>query len=188
MVRAGRRVRFTDAAWGLMEAYRWPGNVRELQNVVEQLVWMSGVDELDVQHLPPALRATVQTLPVRERRRQLADDLYDGLVSGTMSFWDQLYGMFLNRDITRHDLRELVRRGLITTRGSYGALVTLFGMSANDYKRLLNFLAAHECSVDARPYRRGLPSVAQGFGHRPVPVVATLRDRACNDTGGLKGA
>ena len=43
----------------------------------------------------------------RERRRQLADDLYQALVSGGYSFWDHIYPLFLGRDITRHDMREL---------------------------------------------------------------------------------
>ena len=31
---------------------------------------------------------------------------------GGASFWEHVYPMFLSRDITRHDLRQLVRRGL----------------------------------------------------------------------------
>src|SRR5215813_14198207 len=112
----GRAIQFTDRAWAALESYRWPGNVRELQNVVEQVVWMSGADVIDAHHLPPAMRTTTsRPVPVRERRRQLADDMYAGLVAGTVSFWSQIYEMFLKRDLTRHDLREVIRRGLITT-------------------------------------------------------------------------
>ncbi len=50
--------------------------------------------------------------PLVDRRRQVADDLYDALVKQGASFWEHVYPMFLARDITRHDLRELVRRGL----------------------------------------------------------------------------
>ena len=42
----------------------------------------------------------------------VADDLYDVLVQQRVSFWDHVYPLFLARDITRHDVRELVRRGL----------------------------------------------------------------------------
>ena len=93
----------------------------------------------------------------RERRRQPADELYDALVSRGSSFWEHVYPMFLARDITRHDLRELVHRGLVTTNGNYRSMLRLFGMSEDDYKRLLNFLAAHDCSVDVRAYREGAP-------------------------------
>jgi hypothetical protein len=63
--------------------------------------------------------------------------------------------MFLARDITRCDLRELVRRGLKETRGRYKSLLTLFGMSGDDYRRFMNFLAAHDCGVAVREFRKG---------------------------------
>jgi len=50
------------------------------------------------------------SMPPVERRRQVADDLYDALVISGCSFWDRIYPLFLSRDITRHDMRELVRR------------------------------------------------------------------------------
>jgi len=39
------------------------------------------------------------------------------------------------------------------TGGSYRQLLKLFGMPARDYKRFLNFLATHDCSVDVRSIR-----------------------------------
>ena len=39
--------------------------------------------------------------PVADRRSQVADDLYDALVKQGASFWEHVYPMFLNRDITR---------------------------------------------------------------------------------------
>jgi hypothetical protein len=66
-----------------------------------------------------------------------------------------VHPLFLARDLTRHDLRELVRRGLRTTRGSYRALLTLFGMDPQDYQKFHNFLSAHDCKVDYREFRLG---------------------------------
>jgi hypothetical protein len=63
--------------------------------------------------------------------------------------------LFMNRDITRNDLRGLVRRGLSETRGNFRAVIKLFGMPPEDYKRFLNFLATHDCMVDFRPFRAG---------------------------------
>ena len=42
--------------------------------------------------------------------------------------------------------------------GSYRGVIELFGMEQDDYKRLLNFLAAHDCRVEAREFR---PAVAR---------------------------
>ncbi len=74
--------------------------------------------------------------------------------------------MFLARDITRHDLRELVRRGLRESRGRYKALLKLFGMSSRDYRRFMNFLAAHDCGVGFREFR-GDPAPAVSSSETP---------------------
>jgi transcriptional regulator with PAS, ATPase and Fis domain len=158
--RSGRRVTISEEAFRALERYRWPGNVRELQNVVEQIVWLAPADCIEVDHLPPAIRTAGQTmLPMRERRTQVADELYKALVVTGYSFWEHIYPLFLSRDVTRQDMRELVRRGLATTRGNYRTLLKLFGMSPRDYKRFLNFLAAHDCRADFREFRNGVPEV-----------------------------
>ena len=87
-------------------------------------------------------------------KRQLADDLYAGLLGGTFTFWGQIYDLFLGRDITRHDIRELLRRGLTTTCGNYRALVKLFRIDDSDYKRFLNFLRKHDCQLPFKEYRQ----------------------------------
>ena len=167
----GRRITFTEEAMQLLVRHRWPGNVRELHNVVEQAVLMTDSDVVGVDQLPAAVRATAPLLlPARERRRQVADELYNALVTVGYSFWDHIYPLFLSRDITRHDMRELVRRGLATTRGNYRALLKLFGMPAGDYKRFLNFLAAHDCRADFREFRNGSPDVSQ----RPRLILPPL--------------
>jgi transcriptional regulator with PAS, ATPase and Fis domain len=154
--RTGRPVSFTEEAMQLLVRHRWPGNVRELHNVVEQAVLMTDRDIVDVDQLPPSIRASAPLLvPARERRRQVADELYNAIVNAGYSFWDHIYPLFLSRDITRHDMRELVRRGLSTTRGNYRALLKLFGISNQDYKRFLNFLASHDCRADFREFRSG---------------------------------
>jgi transcriptional regulator with PAS, ATPase and Fis domain len=181
--KTGRHLTLSDEATRALERYRWPGNVRELQNVVEQLVWMASSDVVDVNDLPSVVRAEgAVTLRVRERRRQLADDLYAQLVSGNSSFWNEVYQLFLNRDITRNDVRALVRKGLVTTCGNYKALVKLFGMPSDDYKRFLNFIAAHDCSVSARPYRNGQD--AEALPALPASAVGSDRSVRTRRAGG----
>ena len=166
----GRKLRFDEHALLALEAYRWPGNVRELQNLVESLACTSPGDVIGIHHLPPVVGAGTisQVQPSPERRRQLADDLFEGLVNGTISFWGHIHPMFLNRDITRHDLRGILQRGLVATHGNYRAMLTLLRVEAKHYKKFLNFLATHDCGVDYRSYRAGTV---------PVPPVepAALR-------------
>ena len=149
--RAERSLTFTEDARRAFQCYRWPGNVRELMNVVEQLLWLSTNGTVEVENLPVSMRSAPNVMvPVPDRRRQVADDLYDALVKGGASFWEHVYPMFLNRDITRHDMRQLVRRGLAETRGRYKALLTLFGMPSRRLSTL------HELPCGAR-LQRGVP-------------------------------
>jgi DNA-binding NtrC family response regulator len=177
ITRTHRRASFTAEAMEALCRYRWPGNVRELQNVVEQAMWLSRGDLVDVAQLPELLRVSAQPVrPTRERRVQAADELYTALVNGGYSFWDHIYPLFLSRDITRHDMRELVRKGLSTTRGNYRQLLKLFGMANQDYKRFLNFLAAHDCGADFRAFRHGTaePERPPRLILPPLPAKATL--------------
>jgi DNA-binding NtrC family response regulator len=177
VMRTHRRASFTAEAMEALCRYRWPGNVRELQNVVEQAMWLSREDLVDVAQLPEILRVAAEPVrPTRERRVQVADELYSALVNGGYSFWDHVYTLFLSRDITRHDMRELIRRGLATTRGNYRALLKLFGMANQDYKRFLNFLSAHECGADFRAFRHGTaePQRPPRLLLPPLPTKGTL--------------
>jgi len=154
LARSERPVTLADETWQALERYRWPGNVRELQNVIEQVVWLAAADRpVSVRELPQAIQSGQTLLPVRERRRQIADDLYQAIVGGGYSFWEHIHPLFLTRDITRHDVRELVRRGLSVSRGNYRSLLQLFRIPKSDYKRFMNFLATHECRIDYREFR-----------------------------------
>jgi transcriptional regulator with PAS, ATPase and Fis domain len=137
------------------EAFRWPGNVRQLDNVVQRLVINSPHDTIGLADLPPEIVRETQTLPVRptrDRRRSTADMLYDHVVRGA-SFWDVVYHPFMNRDLTRTDLKALIELGLRKSGGNYRVLTRMFNMSASDYKKFLNFLRKHECLLPFRNYR-----------------------------------
>jgi transcriptional regulator with PAS, ATPase and Fis domain len=181
IARTGQPIRFTESARLAMARYRWPGNVRELQNVVEQAAWMSESTDVDLNDLPEAVRfaSSDGLMPRRERRRRLADELYGTLVEGHYTFWGHIHPLLLKRDITRHDLRQLVSLALVTTRGNYRAVLKLFGMPESDYKRFMNFLAAHDCTVDFREFRT--PSPAVGI----PPEVDPASIRRCQDAAGI---
>ena len=154
-----RAVVFSEEALQLMERYRWPGNIRELQNAVEQATWLSRKSTIQAEDLPLSVQAASDHIvAVHERRRQASDDLFDALVHDGYSFWEHVYPLFLERNLTRHDLRLLVRRGLNVTHGSYRQLLKIFGIPERDYKRFLNFLATHHCSVDVRSIRNKVRS------------------------------
>jgi len=157
VAQTGVALEISEEALQALERYHWPGNVRELQNVVEQLAWLQGPSVVGVADLPPALvrSAGAGVRPTRERRKQVSDVLYEGLAAGTYSFWEHVYPMFINRDITRADLIGLVRQALFETSGNYRAVLRVLRMEPGDYKRFLNFLSTHDCTVDFREFRAG---------------------------------
>ena len=68
----------------------------------------------------------------------------------------------MSRDMTREELRHIVRRGLTRTRGSYRQLTALFNLPNTDYKSLLNFLRKHDCHVPYKPFRTIVANGANG--------------------------
>jgi transcriptional regulator with PAS, ATPase and Fis domain len=157
LARNAASITVSDEAMRLLETYGWPGNVRELLHTIEQVALFVTGRPVEPEDLPKRILAQQPGYVTsrRERRHSIADDLYDGLTTGKLRFWENVYPLFTNRDITRADVRHLIRRGLTTTSGSYRGLLALFGLESHDYKPLLNFLAAHDCMVDYRKYRPG---------------------------------
>jgi len=150
-----RHTILTDEAWAVLEKYHWPGNVRELHNVIEQVSWLTPAGEpVTADLLPPMVRGGGSiVMPARERRRRLSDELFRMITEESYTFWEPIHRMFLARDLTRRDIRELVYRGLRETHGSYRALVTLFNMPESDYKKFMNFLGTHGCRPESRDVR-----------------------------------
>src|SRR5580765_556906 len=76
-------------AMALLVAYSWPGNVRELQNVIERIAVNGGTEPIQPEDLPLELRARRDGMsrPKQERRRTVADDLYQRLIDERQSFW-----------------------------------------------------------------------------------------------------
>src|SRR5688572_10282795 len=80
--RGERRLNFSEDALRALARYRWPGNVRELMNIVEQLLWLSTTGTVEMEHLPAAMRSAPGTIVATDdRRRQVADELYEILVT-----------------------------------------------------------------------------------------------------------
>jgi len=134
--------------------YAWPGNVRQVENVVERLVVTGRREVVLLEDLPLEIRTPVTGgRQGRERRRTVADELFKKLIEERGSFWNVVYPLYMNREITRANVRDLVHKGLEEARGNYKIVLRLFNMEAGDYKRFLNFLRKHECQLPFKEYR-----------------------------------
>ena len=134
--------------------YAWPSNVRELENVIERLVVGGRHEVARVDDLPPEIQTRQNALrPRRERRRTVADDLYNRLTQHHESFWTTVYPLYMQREITRTNVREVVKKGLEEARGNYKLVLRLFNIPPREYKRFLNFLRKHDCQLPFREFR-----------------------------------
>ena len=144
------------AAMEMLTLHTWPGNVRELENVIERLAVTARKETLTLEDLPLELRAqqSFSARPRKERRRTVVDDLYKKLVEERESFWSAVYPLYMQREITKSNVRDIVRKGLEESRGNYKIVARLFNLQPTDYKRFLNFLRKHECQLPFKEYRQ----------------------------------
>jgi DNA-binding NtrC family response regulator len=136
--------------------HQWPGNVRELKNVVERLVIRNRQTEIKRDELPlEVLRSSTPRTapPAAAVTRPTPDVLFDQIVTGGQSFWSVVYAPFIARDLTRDDVRSIVRKGLERTSGNYRVMVELFNMPPDDYKRFLGFLRKYQCHMPFQQFR-----------------------------------
>jgi transcriptional regulator with PAS, ATPase and Fis domain len=150
-----RVVKMPPDVVAVLAEYHWPGNVRELENIIERLVVTGRNETVSIADLPAEVRAQPNAPPraMRERRRTIADDLYRRIAKEGESFWTVVYPLYMQREITKNNVREVVRRGLEDARGNYKIVARMFNLEADDYKRFLNFLRKHDCQLSFKEFR-----------------------------------
>ena len=163
----------SPATEAILLGYRWPGNVRELKNIAERLALRQIEGMLLPQHLPSEMHDSKPSvlrsvlLPTggspaiasgANMRWLAADAAWDEMMRGGRSFWTVVHPRFINRELTKADVREIIRRGLEQTQGSYRKLVDLFHLPQADYKRFLAFLSQHDCHLPFHDFRDGRKS------------------------------
>jgi DNA-binding NtrC family response regulator len=141
-----------DAAAQLAAA-QWPGNVRQLRNIAERLVVRSHGGIITTDDLPREILSIGAGPAEVGATRSRAEVLFERMVRDGETFWTVVYEPFMARDLTREDVRALVRQALALTHGSYKSVTQLFNMPLSDYKRLLNFLRKYQCHLPIQDFR-----------------------------------
>jgi DNA-binding NtrC family response regulator len=155
--------------------YHWPGNVRELRNVAERLILRCTSGRIDLESLSREITRDTKAAPAPSRAKTaelpMSHVLFDRIVRGGASFWSVAYEPFMARDLTRRDVRDLVRLGLEHTRGNYKLLVTTFNMAPEEYKKFLNFLRKYQCHVPFQAFRMANAQLSES-GHIDFSATA----------------
>lgn len=156
VVRAeGSRKRFSAHALAVLGRYAWPGNVRELRSLVDTGYFVCEGVTIEAEHFGEALegaacgeelRAVPCVTPAGGVRAGGAAgaDPYARMLAGEGSFWELVHAPYMERELSRAEVRLVVERGLVATRGSYKRVLGLFGVAEGDYLKFMDFLRHHD--------------------------------------------
>jgi hypothetical protein len=116
--------------------------VRQLISVVTTGYAMADDDTIEPSDFATVLDrdATAPIAPTPDS----PDALFHRLVRRGESFWDIVYESFMDRNLNRAQVKELIRRGLDEADRNYRNVIQLFGMPATDYQRFMDFLRHHD--------------------------------------------
>jgi DNA-binding NtrC family response regulator len=151
--RESSRKRFSSHALAMLGRYDWPGNVRELRSLVDTGYYVSEGPTIEAEHFAEALEAEARAeqlrgVPMSAARGAgggaAAGDPYARMLAGEGTFWDLVHAPYLDRELSRGEVRLVVERGLVATRGSYKRLLPLFGVAEGDYLKFMDFLRHHD--------------------------------------------
>jgi DNA-binding NtrC family response regulator len=133
--------RFSLEARSVLADYPWPGNVRELVSVVDTGFHLSDGPTIEPSHFTEQLEDVAREEQLQ--RIPLHHDQGDAIArmsSGGESFWEVVYRPYMDRELSRREVREIIEQGLYRTRGSYKKLLRIFGIADSDYLRFMDFL------------------------------------------------
>ena len=133
--------RFSPEARELLADYPWPGNVRELVSVVDTGFHLSDGPVIEPTHFTEQLEDVareeqLERIPLHRDQ----GDVISRMIAGGESFWDVVYRPYMDRELSRPEVREIIEQGLYRTRGSYKKLLAVFGIADSDYLRFMDFL------------------------------------------------
>lgn len=115
---------------------KWKGNIRELKTVLTRAGIsapdpISGKDLRDIIHSFSPVTADAGGSVVESIIREMENG---------SDFWTTVKEPFLNRDLNREQVKEIVSSSLLHSNGKYKDLLKKFNLPEDDYKRFMKFL------------------------------------------------
>ena len=138
-------VTFAQDAVAALKSYSWPGNVSQLRSVVERLV-AGSAGEIRSKDLPVGIRPR-QDQHGHGISLSVGEELFSRIQGTGESFWSAVYPLFMKREITRTDLRDLISRAFQKARGNAEELVEVLNMPASDRPKFARFLRKYGCEL-----------------------------------------
>jgi len=122
--------------WEVARAYHWPGNIRELKSVLKR----AGILNEDSVITGPDLKDIIHQNPMNSSNdNNGVDGIWAEFRSGK-NFWAAVKEPFLERNLNRDQVKEVINKGLAEAGGKYKDLLPLFNLEPADYHRFMSFL------------------------------------------------
>lgn len=135
-----KRKQIGEGFWEFLSEHGWPGNIRELFSVMKR-AGLSPAAKITGAELKALAGESVLPPPTPPHPQQ-ENQVWQSIRSGR-NFWEAVRTPFLQRELKRSEAREVIRKGLEESGGSFKKLVELFHLHENDYRPLLNFIHKH---------------------------------------------
>jgi transcriptional regulator with GAF, ATPase, and Fis domain len=129
---------FSPTSLKLLERYSWPGNVRELKSIVTIGYSMTDAKYIEPDHFISELREA--SIPAVEEAKS---ELFQKMIKEGLTFWKVIHEPFLDRELNRSQVRDVVSQGLLQARGSYRRMSMLFNVRPGHYQKFMDFLRHH---------------------------------------------
>lgn len=122
----------TDKALDILKSYDFPGNVRELQNLLNRV--MSEIKGKTIDD--KVLRSFIFKKEIGDKLDIILEKIKNG-----KTFWEAVKDPFLDKELNREEVREIIRRGMKQTEnGKYKELLKIFNLRDEEYHRFMAFL------------------------------------------------
>ena len=130
------RKEISEEALERLTRYNYPGNVRELLNIMENLVCFSASKTIQSYDIDKCISFRYPDQPPAGRQSKVESIIFS-LARGEIDFWEGVRTPFIEREINRAEVKEIVSGGLKECEGSYKKLLNFFNLPSNQYKKLL---------------------------------------------------
>jgi transcriptional regulator with GAF, ATPase, and Fis domain len=134
----GLKKGFSPTSLKILEGYSWPGNVRELKSIVTIGYSMTDAKYIEPEHFITELSEA--SIPAVEEAKS---ELFQRMIKGGLTFWEVIHKPFLDRELNRSQVRDVVSQGLLQARGSYRRMSMLFNVLPDHYQKFMDFLRHH---------------------------------------------
>jgi DNA-binding NtrC family response regulator len=131
-----RGKRLGEEFWDAVMGHDWPGNIRELLHVLMRAgIELKGpvigkeIDDIISNYGKPSGGTNDSQVDETWKRIENGED-----------FWEAVKKPFLNRDLNRREVKDILERALEKCGGKYKKVLEVFHVESSEYKKFLNFL------------------------------------------------